>query len=110
MFLHVQAQLDALPPARFLIDTGDEAALRLYSPFVAQYGLDKKYPHGALTIGGGIGGVSRSRVTRIGSFTVAGVTFRSHSRRLFAGPQRRGVSGQCRLARLFAPVPLCGHL
>jgi len=72
----VVAQLDALPPQRFLIDTGDEAALRLYSPFVAQFGLDKKYPHGLLTTGGGIGGVSRSRVTRTGSLKVAGVTLR----------------------------------
>ena len=71
----VEAKLDALPPARFLLDTGDEAALRLYSPFVTQNGLDKRYPHGALSVGGGIGGVSRSRVTRIGTFTVAGVTF-----------------------------------
>ena len=73
----IQAQIDALPPARFLIDTGDEAVLRLYSPYVGDNGLDKKYPHGALTTGGGIGGVSRSRTTRIGSFQVAGVTFRS---------------------------------
>jgi predicted aspartyl protease len=72
----VEAQFDALPVQRFLIDTGDEAALRLYSPFVAQYGLDKKYPHGLMTAGGGIGGVSRSRVTRTGSLKVAGVTLR----------------------------------
>ncbi len=72
----IQAQLDNLPVQRFLIDTGDEAALRLYSPFVTQYGLDKKYPHGILSTGGGIGGVSQSRVTRIGSFRVAGVTLR----------------------------------
>ena len=72
----VVAQLDALPPQRFLLDTGDEAALRLYSPFVAQYGLDKKYPNGLLTTGGGIGGVSRSRVTRTGSLKVAGITLR----------------------------------
>jgi len=71
----VQARLDMLPPARYLIDTGDDAAIRLYSPFIAQYGLDKKYPHGAIKTGGGIGGVSRSRVTRIGSFSVAGITF-----------------------------------
>lgn len=73
----LSAHLDSLPGARFLIDTGDESHLRLYSPFVAKYGLNKKYPHGALTLGGGIGGVSRSRQTRIGSFTVAGVTLKS---------------------------------
>lgn len=74
---YVQAQFDDLAPTRFLIDTGDEAALRLYGPFVAAHGLDKKYPHGALALGGGVGGVSRSRVVRIGSFTIAGVTFRA---------------------------------
>lgn len=72
----LSAHLDSLPTERFLIDTGDESHLRLYSPFVAKYGLNKKYPHGALTLGGGIGGVSRSRQTRIGSFTVAGVTLK----------------------------------
>ncbi len=73
----VTAKLDNLPPARFLLDTGDEAALRLYSPFVSANGLNKRYPRGEVSVGGGIGGVSRSRVTRIGSFTVAGVTFPS---------------------------------
>lgn len=72
----LSARLDSLPSARFLIDTGDEANLRLYSPFVAKYGLAKKYPHGPISIGGGIGGVSRSRQTRIGSFTIAGVTLK----------------------------------
>jgi len=72
----VEASVDALPPARFLLDTGDEAALRLYSPFAASSGLDKKYPRGALTAGGGIGGESRSRVTKIGSFSVAGLTLK----------------------------------
>ena len=73
----VTAKLDNLPPARFLLDTGDEAALRLYSPFVSANGLDKRYPRGEVSVGGGIGGVSRSRVTRIGAFKVAGVTFES---------------------------------
>jgi predicted aspartyl protease len=72
----IQARLDALPPSQFLIDTGDaDAAVRLYGPYVTKNGLDKKYPRGAITVGGGIGGVSRSRRTRIGTFTVAGVTF-----------------------------------
>ena len=73
----LSARVDGLPTERFLIDTGDESHLRLYSPFVAKYGLAKKYPHGVLALGGGIGGVSRSRQTRIGSFTVAGVTLKS---------------------------------
>jgi len=72
----IEARLDALPLGQFLIDTGDaDAAVRLYGPYVAQNGLDRKYPHGAITVGGGIGGVSRSRRTRIHSFSVAGYTF-----------------------------------
>ena len=47
----------------------------MYGPYVAQNGLNKKYPHGEMSVGGGIGGVSRSRRTRVGSFTVAGFTF-----------------------------------
>jgi predicted aspartyl protease len=72
----IEAKLENLPTQRFLLDTGDEAALRLYSPFVTQYSLDKKYPHGVLSSGGGIGGVSQSRVSRTGSFQVAGITLR----------------------------------
>ncbi len=73
----VTARVDSLPPARFLIDTGDaDAAVRLFGPYVARYGLDKKYPRGAVAVGGGIGGVSRARRTRIGSLTVAGQTLR----------------------------------
>ena len=72
----IQARLDSLPPSQFLVDTGDaDAAVRLYGPYVAKYGLDKKYPHGEIAVGGGVGGVSRSRRTRVGLFTVAGYTF-----------------------------------
>ena len=74
----VKASLDGLPPAQFLLDTGDaDAAVRLYGPYVAQYRLDKKYPHGVVAVGGGIGGVSRARRTRVASFTVAGQTLRN---------------------------------
>ena len=73
----VSARVDALPPGQFLLDTGDsDAAVRLFGPYVAKYKLDRKYPHGMEAIGGGIGGVSRARRTRIGSFTVAGQTLR----------------------------------
>ena len=74
----IQARVNALPASQFLIDTGDaDAAVRLYGPYVTANGLDKKYPQGAITVGGGIGGVSRSRRTRIRSFTIAGITFPS---------------------------------
>lgn len=74
----IKAALDGLPPGQFLIDTGDaDAAVRLYGPYVAKYGLDKKYPRGVVAVGGGIGGVSRARRTRIASFTLAGQTLKN---------------------------------
>lgn len=74
----IQARLDGLPPGQFLIDTGDaDAAVRVYGPYVAKYGLDHKYPHGVVAVGGGIGGVSRARRTRVATFTVAGQTLRN---------------------------------
>ena len=74
----IKAALDGLPPGQFLIDTGDaDAAVRLYGPYVAKYGLDKKYPRGVIAVGGGIGGVSRARRTRVASFTVAGQTLKN---------------------------------
>ncbi len=74
----IKAALDGLPPGQFLIDTGDaDAAVRLYGPYVAKYGLDKKYPRGVVAVGGGIGGVSRARRTRVASFTVAGQTLKN---------------------------------
>ncbi len=73
----IKASVDGLPPALFLVDTGDaDAAVRLYGPYVAKYGLDKKYPRGVVAVGGGIGGVSRARRTRVASFTLAGQTLR----------------------------------
>ena len=74
----VQARIDALPSSQFLIDTGDaDAAVRLFGPYIAKHALDRKYPHGVVAVGGGIGGVSRARRTRIGLLTVAGQTLRN---------------------------------
>ena len=73
----VQARLDYYAPASFLLDTGDESALRLYGPYVAAHGLRSKYPKQTPSVGGGIGGQSRSSLTRVGQFTVAGQTLRS---------------------------------
>ena len=70
----ITAQFENLAPAQFLLDTGDESALRLYGPYVSQNKLDIKYPKGVVSVGGGIGGESRSRVARTQGFTVAGVT------------------------------------
>lgn len=73
----ITARFDGLPTAQFLLDTGDESALRLYGPYVTQNKLAAKYPRGIVTVGGGIGGASRSRLVRTESFNVAGVTLKN---------------------------------
>lgn len=70
----ITAQFENLAPAQFLLDTGDESTLRLYGPYITQNKLDIKYPKGIVSVGGGIGGESRSRVARTQGFTIAGVT------------------------------------
>ena len=70
----ITARFDTLPPAQFLLDTGDVSALRLYGPYVNQYKLSAKYPKQIPSAGGGIGGESRSLLTRTPSLTIAGTT------------------------------------
>lgn len=70
----VTAQFDDLPAAQFLLDTGDVSALRLYGPYVTQNGLREKYPKEIPSVGGGIGGESKSQLAKTDKFTIAGVT------------------------------------
>lgn len=71
---NVEAQFEGLPPARFLIDTGDSGCVRLYTPFVARHGLAEKYPKGMDVWSEGVGGANKARRVRAQSVTVAGVT------------------------------------
>ena len=70
----VLASFDGLPPARFLVDTGDSGTLRLYVPFVQDNKLADKYPKGREVRGEGVGGGTKSRQVRARSFSLAGVT------------------------------------
>ena len=74
----ITAQFDDLPAAAiFDRYRGEVSALRLYGPYVEQNKLRAKYPKEIPTVGGGIGGESKSVVTKTEAFTVAGVTLRS---------------------------------
>ncbi len=73
----ITARFDTLPPAQFLLDTGDVSALRLYGPYVTQNKLSAKYPKQIPSAGGGIGGESRSLLTRTPALTIAGTTLHS---------------------------------
>jgi len=73
----IPAQLDNLPQAKYLIDTGDVAGLRLYEPYVEAHKLRSVYKQGTQAVGGGIGGLSYSWRTRVHNFTVGGFTLKN---------------------------------
>lgn len=72
----VEAQFDGLPPARFLIDTGDPDSLRLSLPYVRTNKLDARYPKGKgrNVEEGGTGGTAEYDVYRARSLQIGGVT------------------------------------
>lgn len=71
----VLASFDGLPPARFLVDTGDSGStVMLYGPYVADNHIAPKYPHGIDGGGEGIGGRFKERSVRAHSFALAGLT------------------------------------
>lgn len=72
----IPAQLDNLPSATYLVDTGDNSGLRLNWPYVKAHKLRAIYTHGVEEAGGGIGGLSFSWGTHVGAFTIAGSTLK----------------------------------
>lgn len=71
----IHATLDNLPPARYLVDSGDVAALRLFGPYVSAHKLTSKYPNGKKTAGGGIAGLSEALMTNVEHFRIADIDF-----------------------------------
>lgn len=71
----VLAKLDGLPPARFLIDTGDAASfVKIYGPYAVANKLTSQYAKGVERAGSGVGGESPARRARVRAFTLAGIT------------------------------------
>ncbi len=71
----VLASFDGLPPARFLVDTGDSGStVMLYGPYVADNHVAQKYPRGMDGSGEGVGGSFKERHVRAHSFAIGGVT------------------------------------
>lgn len=69
----VLAQVDGLPPARFLIDTGDPGTVTLYAPYVKDHNLLDKYPKALKTAGAGVGGSFEAKKARVQSLTLGGI-------------------------------------
>jgi len=103
-------------PGRFDIDTGSRVELTLTKPFVEANGLTAKHPKGVLAVDGwGVGGPSRSYVTRGEYFTLGPVridglvaSFGSQGKGGFADPNYQGNVGSGLLKR-FAVTFDYGH-
>jgi hypothetical protein len=103
-------------PGRFDIDTGSRVELTLTKPFVEAHGLTAKHPKGVLAVDGwGVGGPSRSYVTRgdyfsLGPVRIDGVvaSFGTQGRGAFSDPNFQGNVGSGLLKR-FAVTFDYGH-
>jgi hypothetical protein len=103
-------------PAKFDIDTGSRSELTLTKPFVEQFHLQAKHPHCVDAVDGwGVGGPSRSCVTRgamltIGPVRVANVVtgFATQNKGAFAAASYQGNIGTGFLKR-FAVTFDYGH-
>jgi len=74
----ILASFDGLPPARFLLDTGDAVApVTLYGPYATKNNLTTRYPKGMDVYGMGVGGESHARRVRAHSLSVAGFTLQN---------------------------------
>jgi hypothetical protein len=103
-------------PGRFDIDTGSRVELTLTKPFVEAHGLTAKHPKGVLAVDGwGVGGPSRSYVTRGAFFTLGPVridglvtSFGTQGKGAFSDPNFQGNVGSGLLKR-FAVTFDYGH-
>ncbi len=103
-------------PGHFDIDTGSRVELTLTKPFVEANGLTAKHPKGVLAVDGwGVGGPSRSYVTRGDYFTLGPVridglvaSFGTQGKGAFADPNYQGNVGSGLLKR-FAVTFDYGH-
>jgi hypothetical protein len=94
-------------PGVFDIDTGSRVELTLTKPFVEAHGLTAKHPKGVLAVDGwGVGGPSRSYVTRGAYFRLGPVridhlvaSFGTQGKGAFADPNYQGNVGSGLLKR-----------
>jgi hypothetical protein len=94
-------------PGRFDIDTGSRVELTLTKPFVEAHDLTARHPKGVLAVDGwGVGGPSRSYVTRGAYFTLGPVridrvvaSFGTQGKGAFADPNVQGNVGSGLLKR-----------
>jgi len=88
-------------PGKFDIDTGSRVELTLTRPFVEANGLTAKHPRGVAAVDGwGVGGRSRSYITRASDFTLGPVRiadvvtgFSTDAKGAFADPNYAGNVG-----------------
>ncbi len=73
----IEAQLEDLAPAWFMVDTGSGGTVDFHTPYVTANGLLQRYPRQAAHQVGGVGGMLQNRIAVARSFTLAGRKFES---------------------------------
>jgi membrane-associated protease RseP (regulator of RpoE activity) len=89
----VEAQLEDLAPAWFVIDTGSGNTVDFHVPYVKSNDLLRRYPRQSERLIGGVGGSLTATVAVSSSFTLAGHTFRSVPVTLATADQGAFASG-----------------
>lgn len=73
----IEAQLEDLPSAWFMVDTGSGGSVDFHVPYVAANSLLQRYPRQGAQQASGVGGSHVERVVVARSFKLGGQTFRS---------------------------------
>jgi len=113
----VEGTFDGIP-GKFDIDTGSRASLTLTGPFAKQHGLRAANPKGVVAVDGwGVGGSSRSYVTRgrelaIGPVKIPGVVtaLSLQKKGSFASPSYQGNIGGGVLKRFIVTFDYANHV
>ena len=113
----VEGTFDGIP-GKFDIDTGSRASLTLTGPFAKQHGLRAANPKGVVAVDGwGVGGSSRSYVTRgrelaIGPVKIPGVVtaLSLQKKGSFASPSYQGNIGGGVLKRFVVTFDYANHV
>jgi len=113
----VEGMFDGIP-GKFDIDTGSRASLTLTGPFAKQHGLRAANPKGVVAVDGwGVGGSSRSYVTRgrelaIGPMKIPGIVtaLSLQKKGSFASPSYQGNIGGGILKRFVVTFDYANHV
>jgi hypothetical protein len=112
----IEAQLEDLAPAWFMVDTGSGGSVDFHVPYVEANGLLQRYPRQGAVQASGVGGSRTERVVVARSLTLAGQTFHSvpvalatEAQGAFAASTSSGTIGAGLLSRFVVTFDLANE-